>query len=184
MPDVLATRLAAAFRWVDPGPGATHEVSDTSGWWRDRDLLAELGPALAQLVAPASPTVVVGPQTSGFLLGPLVARALRVGFVEAYKGTRGNVADRMLRRTTTPDYKGRTVTLSIRARLVTPADRVVIVDDWAVTGAQLAALRALVFDAGAGYGGAAVIVDGCPPEVAADLALRSLLCRTDLDGVG
>ena len=177
----LPDLLRAAFRWVDPGPDATHEVSDTSGWWRDPELLAGLGPALAALFADAAPTVVVGPETSGFLLGPLVARELGAGFVEAYKNGRGRVADRMLRRTTAPDYKGRSLTLSIRARHLGGGDRVLVVDDWAVTGAQLAALRALVADAGAGYVGAALVVDGCPPAVGADLAVRSLLRGTDLD---
>jgi adenine phosphoribosyltransferase len=104
-----------------------------------------------------------------------------VGFAEAYKDGRGVVADRMLRRTTAPDYRGRVVTLSVRARLFAPSDRVLVVDDWVVTGAQLATLRALVKEAGATYVGAAVIVDGCQPTATAELGLRSLLSRGDLD---
>jgi len=177
----LRHRLRTAFRWVDPGDDATHEVSDTSGWWRDPALLAGLGPALAALAAPAGPTVVIGPETSGFVLGPLVAQALGIGFVEAYKDGRGHVADRMLRRRTSPDYRGRVITLSLRARLLAPTDRAVVVDDWVATGAQLLALRELVSRAGAQYVGAAVVVDGCPTAVAAEVGLRSLLTRHDLD---
>ena len=189
----LRERLLAAFRWVDLGPAEAYEVSDASGWWRDGGLLADLGPALAALFVPgppaaphptAPPTVVVGPETSGFLVGPLVARALGIGFVEAYKGDRGHVADRMLRRTTEPDYRGRVVTLSLRARLIDPADRVLVVDDWVATGAQLATLRDLVGDAGATYLGAAVVVDGCPPARTAELGIRGLLSRGDLDAIG
>lgn len=180
-PEALAGRLRAAFRWVDPGAGATHDVSDTSGWWRDAALLADLGPALAGLHPGARPTVVVGAQTSGFLLGPLVARALGVGFVEAYKNDRGRVADRMLSGTTSPDHRGRTITLRVRARLLSTTDRVLVVDDWVTTGAQLALLRRLVTEVGAEYAGAAVIVDDCPAAVAADLGVRSLLRRRDLD---
>lgn len=180
----LRERLLAAFRWVDLGPAEAYEVSDASGWWRDGDLLADLGPALAALFVPDRPTVVVGPETSGFLVGPLVARALGIGFVEAYKGDRAHVADRMLRRTTEPDYRGRVVALSLRARLLDPADRVLVVDDWVATGAQLAALRDLVAEAGASYLGAAVVVDGCPPARTTELGIRALLSRGDLDAVG
>jgi adenine phosphoribosyltransferase len=177
----LRRRLTAAFRWIDPGPDVAHEISDPSGWWRDPGLLAEIGPALAGLHPDSRPSVVVGPETSGFLLGPLVATAVGAGFVEAYKDQRGHVPDRMLRRSTTPDYRGRVLMLSIRGRLLTPADRVLVVDDWVATGAQLVALRALVLEAGAEYVGAATIVDGCPPEVAAAVGLRTLLTRRDLD---
>ena len=170
--DGLRDRLRAAFRWVDLGPHATHDVSDASGWWRDGGILADLGPALAALHAGPPPTVVLGPETSGFLLGPLVARALGVGFVEAYKG---GLAGRVVRRATVPDHRGRTVTLSVREHLLTPADRVLVVDDWAATGAQLDALRSLVVEAGAEYLGAVVVVN-CGVN-----GVRSLLSRHDLD---
>jgi adenine phosphoribosyltransferase len=182
--DALRDRLLRAFRWVDLGPGAVHEVSDTSGWWRDPQLLADLGPALARLAAPSRPTVVVGPETSGFLLGPLVATALGAGFVEAYKGDRGRIADRMLRRATRPDYRGRVITLSIRERLLSAADRVLVVDDWAATGAQLVALRWLIEQTGAEYAGAVVVVDGCPADVRGDVGVTSLLTRAELDAAG
>lgn len=177
----LTERLVAAFRWVDPGAQITHEVSDTSGWWREASLLASLGPALVGRFPDTAPTVVVAPETGGFLLGPLVAQALGTGFVAAYKDGRGRVGDRMLRQTAPADYRGRTVELSIRAGSLSPTDRVLVVDDWTATGAQLRALRALVGDAGAEYVGAAVIVDGCQPSVAAELGVRSLLHRQDLD---
>jgi len=177
----LAVRLLTEFRWLDPGADATHEVSDMSGWWREPALLAGLGPALAALFPEAEPTVVVAPEAAGFLLGPLVAHALGVGFVEAHKDGRGRVAARMLRRTTAPDYRGRSITLSVQARLLSATDRVLVVDDWVATGAQIAALRSLVHAAGAQYLGAAVIVDACPRPVAVDLGVRSLLTHHDLE---
>src|SRR5689334_24081103 len=80
----LRERLLSTFRWIDPGDWCDHLLTDRSGWWRDPVILNRLGPALAAL-SPAPPTVVVAPATSGFLLGPLVASALGVGFVEAYR---------------------------------------------------------------------------------------------------
>src|SRR3954453_23597008 len=92
----LRDRLRAAFRWTDPSGDGEVEVSDRSGWWRDASILARLGPALAALCAPARPTVVVSPEVTGFLLGPLVATALGAGFVEAYRaGARRPLAEPM-----------------------------------------------------------------------------------------
>jgi adenine phosphoribosyltransferase len=178
----LATRLVDAFRWVDVGPDSTHVVSDISGWWREPSVLTAIGPALAGLFRDDRPTVVISPEKVGFIVGPLVASALGVGFVEAYKSTRTRqIADRLVWRSTGPDYRGRELSLGIRARHVGAADRVLLVDDWADTGAQLFALRQLVLDVGASYVGAAVVVSGCPGPVCQKLRLRSLLRGTDLD---
>jgi adenine phosphoribosyltransferase len=173
-------RLRVAFRWADVGPHATHLVSDVSGWWRDRTLLAEIGPALAALFPEVTPTVIVGPEASGFLVGPLVAWELGAGFVEAYREGDRAIADETLAATTPVDDRGRTVTLRLRRRHLGPEDRALVVDDWAESGAQLAALRELIAGAGAAYLGAAVIVDGCDRRTREDLNLRGLLDRADL----
>lgn len=180
--DRLGERLVSTFQWVELGAGSTHLVSDLSGWWRDPQLLAAVGPALAQLFHKDQPTLVVAPEKVGFIVGPLVAAALGAGFVEAYKNTRTRqIADRLRWRPTRPDHRGRHLHLGVRARHVGPGQRVLLVDDWADTGAQLAALREVVLDCGAEYVGAAVIVDGCPDPVRKRLRLRSLLRGTDLD---
>lgn len=178
----LATRLVDAFRWVDLGPGSTHAVSDMSGWWRDPGVLSSVGPALADLFRADRPTVVVAPEKVGFIVGPLVAATLGVGFVEAYKNTRTRqIADRVVWRSTGPDYRSRELQLGVRARHLGAGDRVLLVDDWADTGAQLVALQQIVLAVGASYVGAAVIVDGCPNPVRKQLDLRSLLRTPDLD---
>jgi adenine phosphoribosyltransferase len=178
---VLKTRLVETFRWTDPGPHSTHLVSDVSGWWRDPAILAAVGPAVADLFPGARPTVVVSPAVTGFILGPLVAMALGAGFVEAHKDDRV-FADAMLRGRSTPDYRGRVLTLGVRAGRVSPADRALIVDDWAVTGAQVSALRSALKSGGTQVVGAAVVVDGCEPAVARDLGVRGLLRAADLPG--
>jgi adenine phosphoribosyltransferase len=174
----LAGRLRAAFRWSDPDPDGTHLVSDRSGWWRDAALLAELGPALAALHP--RPTVVVAPEVTGFLLGPLVAAALGVGFVEAYRPR--PVPEPMSWGTAEAGHRGRPVTLGVRARHLSAAERVLVVNDWAATGAQVRAVYAALAALGATPVGAAVVVDECPPEVAAELRIRGLLTGPDLDG--
>jgi adenine phosphoribosyltransferase len=175
--DELRVRLQEAFRWAEVEANA---VSDLSGWWRDRTLLAELGPALAELFPDVTPTVVLGPEASGFLVGPLVAWELGAGFVEAYRDSDRMIADETLARTATVDERGRSMTLRVRSRHLGPDDQVLVVDDWAESGAQLAALRDLVREAGATYLGAAVIVNGCDRHTRDELTVRGLLERGDL----
>ena len=174
-------RLRAAFRWTDPGPDSEVLVSDRSGWWRDPAILDELGLALGGLFPSSSPTVVVAPEVTGFLVGPLVARALGVGFVEAYRaGVRRPIAEPMTWVDVPADHRGDPQRLGVRSRLLGPGDRVLVVDDWAATGAQAKALSALVRTLGATAIGTAVIVDECPATVAAELGIRGLLSSTDL----
>jgi adenine phosphoribosyltransferase len=179
----LRDRLRAAFRWTDPGPGSEYLVSDRSGWWRDPLILSGLGDALGDLFRADRPTVVVSPEVTGFLVGPLVARSLGAGFVEAYRaGARRAVAEPMSWAEVPADHRGEQQTLGVRAGLVGPGDRVLVVDDWAATGAQARALRSLFPGT---YVGTAVIVDETPAAVAAELTIRGLLGDEDLDyGLG
>ncbi|MFC4066083.1 phosphoribosyltransferase [Actinoplanes subglobosus] len=179
MTDDLRDLLRSTFRWTDLGPGHDYMVSDRSGWWRDPRILDGLGPALAGLFRADRPTVVVSPEVTGFMVGPLVARALGVGFVEAYRaGARRAIAEPMIWADVPTDHRGDVQRLGFREKLISPGDRVLVVDDWAATGAQARGLRELL---GSRYVGAAVIVDECPPPVSAELAIRGLLTGMDLD---
>jgi adenine phosphoribosyltransferase len=177
----LRDRLLDGFRWTDPGPGSDFVVSDRSGWWRDPSVIGGIGSALGELFSEMSPTVVVSPEVTGFLLGPLVASALGVGFVEAYReGARRPIAEAMTWADVPADHRGDRQRLGVRTRLLGPADRVLVVDDWAATGAQARALQTLVRTLGATPVGTAVIVADCPAEVAAELTIRGLLTGADL----
>jgi adenine phosphoribosyltransferase len=139
-------------------------------------LLRELGPALGNLYD-VTPTVVVGPVSRGSLVGALTAAALGVGFVEIRKNAGpATDSDRWVLRTTGPDYQDRHVVFGFRRDLVRAGDRVLLVDDWAQSGATALAARALVDDCGAGWIGAACIVDGLTTaRLRHDLPLRALL---------
>ena len=177
----LRDRLRDGFRWTDPGPGSDYVVSDRSGWWRDPSLIRDLGPALGEMFTELSPTVVVSPEVTGFLLGPLVARALGVGFVEAYReGARRPIAESMSWVVVPVDHRGEPQRLGIRTRLLRPGDRVLVVDDWASTGSQARALHALIRRLGARPVGTAVIVDETPRAVAGELNIRGVLTGADL----
>ncbi|WP_406073968.1 phosphoribosyltransferase family protein [Micromonospora sp. NBC_01638] len=181
MPADLTDRLAALFQWIDPGPGTSHLVSDISGWWRDPAVLAELGPALVAPYRAARPTVVLAPAVTGLLLGPLAATALGVGFVAAHKPGDGRLpAGPLTWAQSPPDYRGRQVDLAVRDRHLGPDDRVLVVDDWVRTGAQLRALYDICAARGAEVLGTAVVTVDCPPEIAADLRITGLINAADL----
>ncbi|MFI7574559.1 phosphoribosyltransferase [Micromonospora sp. NPDC049497] len=179
----LSERLLELVRWIDPGPGATHLVSDVSGWWRDPDVLARLGPTLVAPFRAARPTVVISPAVTGFLVGPLAATALGVGFVPAHKPGDGRLPAGPLTWAQSPaDFRGRRVDLAVRERSIDPGDRVLVVDDWVATGAQVRALYEICAARGAEPVGTAAVVVGCAPETVAELRLHGLVSGTALEG--
>jgi adenine phosphoribosyltransferase len=173
----LRDRLRVAFSWRGEA-----NYADVSGWWADPALLREIGPALADLHRSSNPTLVAGIEALGFLVGPLVAIELGVGFVAIRKGLRADeIGDDVISRTTPPDYNERGLALGIRRRLVQPKDRVLLVDEWITTGAQATAAKRLIEDAGGDFVGAAVVVDATDNATRRTLDLRSLIT---LHGLG
>jgi adenine phosphoribosyltransferase len=177
----LASRLRAEFRWLgdrtDDGVRA-----DLTGWWRDADVLRELGPALAGLFPDTAPTLVLAPQSRGPLVGSLVAVHLEVGLVEVRKNP-GPAADSDAWRTATtpPDYRDRHLRLGFRRDLIKAGDRVLFVDDWIASGSQALTAHRLVSDSGAAWIGAAVIVDGVEtPAYRRRLNVKGLVHIRDL----
>ncbi|PZR55061.1 adenine phosphoribosyltransferase [Xylanimonas oleitrophica] len=173
---MLRSRLHEGFRWL--GDATDPDLrADPTGWWRDADLLAGLGPALAALFSETPPSVVTGPQSRGSLLGTLVAVHLGVSFVELLKDP-GPAADSdaWLQVPAPPDYRDRHLRLGVRRNLLGPGDRVLFVDDWVATGAQVEAAHTLVARSGAAWLGAAVIVDAAErSHLRRKVDLRSLL---------
>lgn len=107
-------------------------------------------------------TRVVGIESRGFLLGAAAALALGVGFVAVRK------ADGLLpgpKVTTTADLDYRRQRHRLRMQTVLrPADRVLLVDDWAERGSQARAARRLVEACGATFLGVSVLVDQLSAE--------------------
>lgn len=177
-PDVreeFAQRLRTGFRWVGP-------YADVTGWWRDADLVAGLGPALAELAGDAAPEVVLAPESRGTLAGALVARSLGIGLIELRKEvSRLANSDEWLVARTPPDYRDRNLELGIRADLLAPGTRVLFVDDWVDTGGQLQAAHAITTMAHARWCGTAVIVDALTDaRLRRELGVRSLVRVRDL----
>lgn len=184
--DDLRASLIAGFVWrSDPPvwPAQRAYYADYSAWWRDGDVLAGIGPALAGLFRDAQPTVVLGTESHGFLLGPLVASHLGIGFAGVRKGPERTSHDEVwLVRRTPPDYRDRHLDLAVRRSVLRTGDRVLFVDEWAATGGQALACRQPVDGADARWLGAAVVVDAL--ENSADrrtLNLRGLRHVRELD---
>jgi adenine phosphoribosyltransferase len=158
---------------------------DTTGcWWRDNEIVSQLGPALAALHREAEPTCVLGVASRGLFLAGLVAIHLGVGVVEVKKGYPGvDLSNRYLVRNAPPDYQNRDLTLHVAEALLTERDRVLFVDDWIDTGAQALTAARLVEDAGAEWIGGSVIVDGTEWSVRRRLDIRCLLNVRELPDV-
>jgi adenine phosphoribosyltransferase len=107
-------RLKDAFTWRGDRTDESF-LADMTGWWRDAGLLAGLGVALGALASSSEPTVVVGPQSRGAMLGALVATELGIGLIEVRKDPeRLSDSDAWLTRTTPPDYRDRHLSLGFR----------------------------------------------------------------------
>lgn len=177
----LRHRIRTACGWIGDRTDE-YRYADLTGWWRSPDLLATLGPALAGLFAADRPTIVLGIESRGCLLGPLVAVALGVGFVEIRKGLGpSSDSDAWVHRTTPPDYRDRHLSLGLPTRLLGSGDRAVLVDDWIETGGQAIAAQLLAFDREATWLGVATVVDGLSVhQVRRRLNVRSLVHQRDL----
>ncbi|WP_305921326.1 phosphoribosyltransferase family protein [Nonomuraea turcica] len=176
----LVARLRTLFTWRDDG-------ADIAAWWAHADVLSGLGAALAHLHAHTRPSVVIAPEASGFIIGPLVALEANAGFVEMRKGRADGdfgdrilVQDRVLTRSTPPDFANRTLDWVVQRRVLRPGHRVLFVDDWVETAATAQTARRIVEDSGATWIGAAVIVDATSGQAHPDLRLRALLRRREL----
>lgn len=147
---------------------------------RDPDALAAIVAELATLTGTDAPDVIVGIEARGFVLAPLVAVRLGVGFSPIRKG------DAMFPGPTAstesePDYRGRTQRLAARTDHLGPGVRVALVDDWVETGSQAIAARRLIEETGADLVNVTVIVDEASPGARASLpVIRSIVGGDDL----
>jgi len=111
--------------------------------------------AWAHAVRPESPTLILGVEARGFPLGAALAYELGCGFISLRK--EGKLPRSVHRREYQLEYGS--AALELHRDSLTPADRVVIVDDVLATGGTAAAAIELVQAAGAHVISFAVIMD-------------------------
>ncbi len=132
------------------------------------------------LVAPwrdAGVTRVAGIEARGFLLGGACAVALGCGFVAIRKAD-GMLPGPKASLRADEDYRGQRHTLRMQCML-TPDDRVLLVDDWAERGSQATTAAALVRSCGAEFLGLSVIVDQLTADRCAELPRVTTLVRAE-----
>ena len=97
---------------------------------------------------------VAGIDALGFILGTAVAMQLKKGFVPIRKGGKLPVPVQSRQFT---DYTGYQKTLELRTDILEPGNRVLLVDEWVETGAQMTSAIALLEGQGAEVFGIATI---------------------------
>lgn len=161
------------FRWIDGD-------ADTWSMLRDADALQAIADGLAELLHAERIDVVVGIEARGFVLAPLVARQLEVGFSPVRKNGALFPGDTISLQTAA-DYRGHHQTLTLRADHFRDGQRVALVDDWIETGSQAAAVAQLIAQTGATLVDIAVVIDEASAEARASLPpIRGLVLGSDL----
>jgi len=166
--------LVRSFRWADGH-------ADVWRWFAEGDLFRRIVGELADPFRDGV-TKVASLEARGFLLAGAVAMELGAGVIGLRKqggalpGPRSEIR-------TSPDYRGRRLSVVMQSELLAGDDRVLLVDDWIETGSQALAARSLIEGTGAEFAGLAVIVrDGTPMEVQEQLQRLHVLIDADAFG--
>jgi adenine phosphoribosyltransferase len=100
---------------------------------------------MGDLIGPIKPTMLVGIESRGFLVGASAAAHLGIGFAMVRK--KGKLPGKTIARTYALEYG--VDTIEMQEGVLKPADRVVLIDDLLATGGTAAAATALVRQTGA-----------------------------------
>ena len=128
--------------------------NDVTPIFADHDAFAALVEDLVQPFSGKDLDCVAGIDALGFILGVAVAMRLGVGFVPLRKGGKLPVA---VDAADFIDYTGQSKRLELRKDAIRPGQRVLLVDEWVETGAQVSAGADLIERHGAIVTGIATI---------------------------
>ena len=141
-----------------PGPRC-----DVTPLFSDPSAFAELIADLSEPFASAAIDYVAGIDALGFILGTAVALRLEKGFIPIRKSGKLPVAVAVAEFV---DYTGEKKALELRKGMLKPGDRVLVVDEWIETGAQVQAAIDLIEQEGGVIAGVATInIDPSPITV-------------------
>lgn len=136
----------------------TTEYHDLWGIYRDPELCRRVVRAFAREFESDSISHVVGVETRGLLLGPLVAQELSLPFVPIRKAGR-YLPGQLLRGSTTPDWEGKVSYIEMQQAAIPNGARVLTMDDWCTTGSHICAARDLLSRVGADLVAAGVFAE-------------------------
>jgi adenine phosphoribosyltransferase len=152
--------------------------TDTLRLAGDAAFFSRVVAALAEPFAREHVTKVVGVEARGFVFATAVALRLGAGFVPVRKpgsihpGPKAELVSG-------PSWRGEPLTLRVAREHLQADDRALLVDDWAETGSQALAARALVEECGATYVGLSLLVDQLDEATRARLAPVVFILRHD-----
>ena len=139
-------------RWIDRNTnGSRYDVTPLFSHHADFNALVD---DLAASVAGTTIDLVACIDALGFILGTAIAQKLGVGILPVRKGGKLPVESD---RTEFRDYTGQEKQLEIRRDILSQGSRVLIVDEWIETGAQVSATISLIEGHGAIVVGIATI---------------------------
>ncbi len=150
----LTDRLDAAIRVVPDFPKPGISFKDITPIMLDNSLVSDLVQALADPFREAGVTKVVGIESRGFLLGPMIAQELGAGFVMVRK--KGKLPAKTT--AVTYDLEYGSATIEVHHDAIKSEDKLLIHDDLLATGGTAAAAASLAQEYGAHLSGFAFIV--------------------------
>jgi adenine phosphoribosyltransferase len=127
---------------------------DVTPLFSDYEAFTALVEDLARPFANTASDYVAGIDALGFILGTAVALRLQKGFVPIRKGGKLPVA---VHRVAFVDYSGEAKSLEVRHDALPPGQKVLLVDEWVETGAQMQAAARLIERLGCAVIGVAAI---------------------------
>jgi adenine phosphoribosyltransferase len=142
--------------------------SDTLGLFADGDFLKRAAAGVAAPFRRAQVDKVAGIEARGFVLATAVALELGAGFVAIRKPGSVHPGPKV-ELAAPPDWRGLETVLRLQRHVIAPDERVLVVDDWAETGAKALIARRLIEECAGRYAGISLLVDQLSPEVRAAL---------------
>jgi adenine phosphoribosyltransferase len=139
-------------------PGARYDVTPLFG---DYEAFSSLVDDLVVQLASVDFDLVAGIDALGFILGTALAMRTRKGFLPIRKGGKLPVVTDAAEFT---DYSGQRKALELRRDAIRPGTRMLVVDEWIETGAQVRAAIQLIEGQGGIVAGVATIHIDTNPE--------------------
>jgi xanthine phosphoribosyltransferase len=159
--EALVARLREGRRHLG---GGMIRVSDFLNHQVDAPLLGACGDALADYWRGEGVTKVLTAETSGIPSAMAVALALGVPMIYARKRKLGTLGPELLSASAPSPTHGGTFDLVVAAALLSPDDRVLIVDDFLASGYTIEALANIVAQAGSELMGVGAMIEKCYAE--------------------